>query len=389
MDKSSICYKGKLQSVWGKLKKDVRLSDIADPLVESGTLSLEQWEELKSAHLPERDRTERFLFILIKQNSPNNFRAFVEALKNNGHGELATKLQSKDNAVPGLQLSGQPIQYQTKYQREDSRDSGASGFDESESAMKESVLKMETLMEKLEMMYERQEQKIDSVISEQQTARKQMGVLLENNESIKTQMGNIAADIESKFDTFQIYHEEKNQDYELLKERHEELLEDHRKKEEELKSLQIQLQKLEADPEAHSNDKFKNLQTQFIALKKTNEERVNRLKNLHTETKTFLKKYAEAFQVPHPEHLSEIIEHFESIQESMQKLKTDNESLMEKLKMLVEQNENLITQNQKLEEEMSHVEKQKSKIEERIKTPKGEKGDKTTGILKVKGKKCH
>jgi chromosome segregation ATPase len=259
--------------------------------------------------------------------------------------------------------------------------------------MKERVTTLEQLMDRLEMIYEKQEetqrqvqrqgQKADLAFSEQQ---KQFDALLENNDAIKTQMDVITTDIENKFDAMQTYNEEKFGAYELLKQRHEELLREHMKKEEELQALQSQLESLESNPQAHSDDRFTSLQKQFIGLKEKNEERVVRLKNLNVEIRTFLKKFADTFCVPNPQHLSEIEEHFQSVQDRMQKLKSDNDSLMNKLQKLIEENENLIVKNRKLEEEITYVDKKKSKIEENLKNTKDYKNDK---CLRLKGKKCH
>lgn len=282
----------------------------------------------------------------------------------------------------------------TIFQTENPRNhSGASGTVESDTSMKDRVTTLEQLMERLEMIYERQEEtqrqverqgeKTDRAFSDQQ---KQFGVLLENNDVIKNQMDTITTDIENKFDAMQTYNEEKFGAYELLKQRHEELLEEHTKKEEELKALQTQLENIESDSQVPPDDRFTALQTQFIGLKEKNEERVGRLKNLNIEIKTFLKKFAETFRVPHPQHLNEIEEHFHSVQDRMQKLKSDNDSLMDKLQKLVEENENLIMKNRNLEEEMVNVDKKKSKFEQNLKNTKECKNDK---CLRLKGKKCH
>ncbi|XP_062599223.1 GRIP1-associated protein 1-like [Saccostrea cucullata] len=388
MDEVDASYQGNLQSVWDILKTQVRLSDIADHMVERGTLTLDQWEELNSGHLSEEDKTEEFLYILLRQNSPKHFRAFIEALINNGQSDLASKLQSQDIGVSGLNFTWNCIDKQTMTDELCNR-GAASDCIESNTAMRHSVDIMERLMEKLEIMYERQEQKIDSIISEQKTAQKQMGIVLESNETVKVQMENIAEKIENKFEILKSNLKEKQTDYELLNERYRMLLEGHEKKEEELRDLKTKVQNIESNPEMQSNEMMQNLQTQFIALKKTNEERVSRLKSLHTETKKFLKVYAETFQIPQPEHLSEIEEHFGSIKDSMHSLKSDKESLKLKITLLVKENENLIAKSRRLEENIVDIEKEKSKIEVQMKKTKGARSHRTTSNLKGRGKKCH
>lgn len=54
-----------LRKHWRSLKRDIRMRDIIDTLIQDGVLKPSDWEDIKKKHVPEKEKTEEFLFLMI------------------------------------------------------------------------------------------------------------------------------------------------------------------------------------------------------------------------------------------------------------------------------------------------------------------------------------
>ena len=93
----------KIQKNFRNLKHAIVAKHIADVLIESGALSLEDWETLKHKPLSEPDRMEELLFRIIKYNR-EHYVSFLRALVHAGKSSIALDLIVDD--INWLEVSG-------------------------------------------------------------------------------------------------------------------------------------------------------------------------------------------------------------------------------------------------------------------------------------------
>lgn len=88
MSKKTV-YKTLIEN-WGYVKRNVKLADVVDHLIENEIISLEQWSDLKkNTNLTEKERMEEFMMDNFKKDNPENIRIFLEALRKNGYKQVA------------------------------------------------------------------------------------------------------------------------------------------------------------------------------------------------------------------------------------------------------------------------------------------------------------
>ena len=71
----------KIRENWGLVKRNVKLSDVVDPLIENGIITPDR-------QVGEPDKMEEFLYNLLKQNS-KSFKVFKDALRATGFQHIA------------------------------------------------------------------------------------------------------------------------------------------------------------------------------------------------------------------------------------------------------------------------------------------------------------
>ncbi|XP_048741673.2 golgin subfamily A member 6-like protein 7 [Ostrea edulis] len=86
-----FAFKKCIEKNWGALKSEVKMSTVADFLIEKGALKMEEWRDLKLSEM-EEERTEKFLFALCGKTI-DDFQIFIEALRNGKYEKLASKLE--------------------------------------------------------------------------------------------------------------------------------------------------------------------------------------------------------------------------------------------------------------------------------------------------------
>ena len=91
MDKNRKTYtenEGKIAKNWGYIKRNVKLSDVVDPLIENGIITPDQWMGIKGSQVGEPEKMEECLYILLKQKS-EAFDVFKYALRTSGFLHIA------------------------------------------------------------------------------------------------------------------------------------------------------------------------------------------------------------------------------------------------------------------------------------------------------------
>ena len=78
----------KIAANWGLVKRNVKLSDVVDPLIENGIITPDQWMDIKSRQVGEPEKMEEFLYILLKQKS-EAFEVFKNSLRSTGFQHIA------------------------------------------------------------------------------------------------------------------------------------------------------------------------------------------------------------------------------------------------------------------------------------------------------------
>lgn len=86
-------------SNWGLIKRSVKLSDVVDPLIEKGIISVEQWSDLKKAPMTESERMEDFMINFIQKGDSENLNVFRGSLKVNGFPGIAEILEGGPGSV--------------------------------------------------------------------------------------------------------------------------------------------------------------------------------------------------------------------------------------------------------------------------------------------------
>ena len=86
----------KIKENWGLVKRNVKLSDVVDPLIENGINTPDQWMDIKTRQVGEPEKMEEFLYILLKQNS-KAFKVFKDALRATGFQHIADCIEGISN----------------------------------------------------------------------------------------------------------------------------------------------------------------------------------------------------------------------------------------------------------------------------------------------------
>lgn len=88
MSKKTV-YKALIEN-WGYVKRNVKLADVVDHLIQKDIISIEQWSELKkNTNLTEKERMEEFMMDFFKKDNPEVIRTFLEALRENQYEHVA------------------------------------------------------------------------------------------------------------------------------------------------------------------------------------------------------------------------------------------------------------------------------------------------------------
>lgn len=85
----------KLLENWGNVKRNVKLAEVVDPLIQKGIISLDQWSDLKNANLTEKERMEDFMMNTFKKDNPEAIRIFLETLRKNGYKQIADSIDER------------------------------------------------------------------------------------------------------------------------------------------------------------------------------------------------------------------------------------------------------------------------------------------------------
>lgn len=80
---------------WGNVKRNVKLADVVDPLIEKGIISLELWADLRNSNQSENKRMEDFMMKTFNENNIEAIRTFVEVLKTNGYRSTADSISGR------------------------------------------------------------------------------------------------------------------------------------------------------------------------------------------------------------------------------------------------------------------------------------------------------
>jgi hypothetical protein len=83
---------------WGHVKRNVRLAEVVDPLIEKGVITPDQWMDLKNRPISEPEKMEEFMYILLKQKS-GALGVFMKALRSSGFHHIADELEGVSNSV--------------------------------------------------------------------------------------------------------------------------------------------------------------------------------------------------------------------------------------------------------------------------------------------------
>lgn len=107
MSKKTV-YKALIEN-WGYVKRNVKLADVVDHLIQKDIISIEQWSELKkNTNLTEKERMEEFMMDFFKKDNPEVIRTFLEALRENQYEHVADLIDggsSSHSENDGLQAS--------------------------------------------------------------------------------------------------------------------------------------------------------------------------------------------------------------------------------------------------------------------------------------------
>ncbi|KAK3585823.1 hypothetical protein CHS0354_038345 [Potamilus streckersoni] len=82
----------KILKKWGFIKRALIVAHIIDPLIEKGVFTPDQWISLKNKSAPEPEKTEEFLYHLLK-SKPETYGIFLSTLACYGYGHVANELE--------------------------------------------------------------------------------------------------------------------------------------------------------------------------------------------------------------------------------------------------------------------------------------------------------
>lgn len=85
----------KLIENWGNVKRNVKLAEVVDPLIQKGIVSLELWADLRNNYQSEIDRMEEFMLKIFNKDNPEAIEIFVEALRKNGYISTANSISGR------------------------------------------------------------------------------------------------------------------------------------------------------------------------------------------------------------------------------------------------------------------------------------------------------
>lgn len=85
----------KLIENWGNVKRNVKLADVVDPMIENNIVSLGLWTDLRDNKQSEKDRMEEFMLKIFNKDNPEAIEIFVEALRKNGYKSTADSISGR------------------------------------------------------------------------------------------------------------------------------------------------------------------------------------------------------------------------------------------------------------------------------------------------------
>ncbi|KAL3852719.1 hypothetical protein ACJMK2_016337 [Sinanodonta woodiana] len=327
----------KILKKWGFIKRALIVAHIIDPLIEKGVFTPDQWISLKNKPAPEPEKTEEFLYHLLK-SKPETYGIFLSTLACYGYGHVANELEGHGSNNVNRTLSdlsqrktvGRPkgiyktyiqdksIQISTGAAADgevsDPRNGASSYFGGSASGsissdgmndgggrvrvtdmmkMKEDITN-ELREIKVELEKQRSEDKLSIKDLERKHAELQSNFqsLEKSKEKLVVQFSdcqekveNLKVELNRKQSELSKLHMENNKLNLELERRSADVRKRFEDREVERDELAKQLEK--------KNEEYKHLQTKLASVKSEHEDRLNRLKNV-TKSKVMIEKELQA-----------------------------------------------------------------------------------------------
>ncbi|XP_061195269.1 trichohyalin-like [Saccostrea echinata] len=387
----------KIVSNWGQVKRNVKLSDVVDPLIEKGLITPDQWMDIKNRPISEPEKMEEFMYILLKQKS-GALGIFLKALRNSGFHHVADELEGiphKDGCDHSRTHPRVPDVCTTETNKE-----GKSGGQGSASSSKSTdTVRQEDLHKMKEEIKDELRNIRENLASERKQDRDQLLLLqrehkhLQNDfERLRQQKSELSSrldDLMSSVDSLKSKLEEKEREYQELKRINNGLREDLmrqnksnsrsiQKKDKEKEEMEKRLEKKE--------DEYKLLQAMMETLKSDHEERLHRLKvvnkekvrldgeykNVLLEKKELESKYqalnqqVKEVQVKHTKEVTQLQGDVKDRMLRIEELERDKNELSQQLSESEKENEELKKENKKLEQDLRRTEGDKEILQTRL-----------------------
>ncbi|XP_048741679.2 golgin subfamily A member 6-like protein 7 [Ostrea edulis] len=279
-------FKKCIEQNWGALKSEVKMSTVADFLIEKGALKMEEWRDLKLSEMKEEQRTEKFLFALCEKTI-DDFQIFIEALHNSKYEKLASKLKDtrglkskkhvkEEGKIRNLEDMLQVEQIQAQFPVDSQKSEKSSKAEESElvivlQSMRDNQAKMANVIETMDTNFRAEQRRMTSAIDTMDT----------HVQSMKLEMGTLREDIRSK-----------GQEHIQLIEENKRL---NSKIEEQRKEIEATYLKLERVLESQERDQIKSeeLSKKYKELQKAKDKIDNDHKRIFENVGSFETKFSE------------------------------------------------------------------------------------------------